>query len=45
MSSSDPVCLVPRGARVEADPTPGMTRERAVEVAGCGPGSCGPRPV
>lgn len=34
MSASDPVRLVPREARVEADPTPGMTRERAVEVAG-----------
>lgn len=34
MSTSDPVRLVRPSDRAEADPTPGMTRECAVEVEG-----------
>jgi uncharacterized RmlC-like cupin family protein len=34
MTSSDPVRLVRPDDRVEADPTPGMRRERAIEVDG-----------
>jgi uncharacterized RmlC-like cupin family protein len=34
MAESDPVVHVPPGARVEADPTPGMVREKAIAVDG-----------
>ena len=34
MHESDPVRLVTPDERVEADPTPGMTRERAIDVDG-----------
>jgi uncharacterized RmlC-like cupin family protein len=34
MKPSDQVRLVRPGDRLEADPTPGMTRERAIEVEG-----------
>ena len=34
MNASEPVQHIRPGERVEADPTPGMTRERAIEVDG-----------
>jgi uncharacterized RmlC-like cupin family protein len=34
VSASDPVQLVRPGDRIWSDPTPGMTRERAIEVDG-----------
>ena len=34
MNASEPVHHIRPGERVEADPTPGMTRERAIEVDG-----------
>ena len=34
MAADTPVEHVPPGARTEADPTPGMVRERAIEVPG-----------
>ena len=34
MNASEPVHHIRPGDRVEADPTPGMTRERAIEVEG-----------
>ena len=34
MNASEPVHHIRPGERVEADPTPGMTRERAIEVEG-----------
>jgi uncharacterized RmlC-like cupin family protein len=34
VASSDPVTRVPPQDRVEADPTPGVVRERAIEVDG-----------
>lgn len=34
MSADEPVRLVRPAERVEADPTPGMTRERAIDVDG-----------
>lgn len=34
MGTSDPARLVRSGDRVETDPTPGMTRERAIDVDG-----------
>lgn len=34
MSARDPVCRIRPEERVEGDPTPGMTRERAIAVDG-----------
>src|SRR5207244_2906648 len=34
MAASDPVAYVPADQRVEADPTPGMVRERAIATDG-----------